>query len=148
MKRNILMIAFAFTLLVLQSCSKKDLSAPSTLQTNNSEADALATARATPAAGQYTVTRYVDEGVPSASIFRGYTFTFRSNGVLIARVNGTAYFGTWVMEDNNTKMDIEIEGTDALKEVDRNWDVVSITNTKISLNNDGGEHILVFTKQS
>jgi hypothetical protein len=145
MKRNILLIAFAFAFLFIQSCSKKDASAPASLQTNSSQTTGLATALVKPVAGQYTVTKYIEESITKTPIFKGYVFTFRNDGVLVARFNGTAYFGTWEMEDNNTKMDIDIEGTDALKELDRGWNVVFITNTKISLNQDGGRRVLVFT---
>ncbi|TKK68612.1 hypothetical protein FC093_10860 [Ilyomonas limi] len=150
--RNLVLIATAaVALLLVQSCSKKEISSPAStnasLQTNVMETSALAAARTSPAAGNYTVTKFVDDSIPSTRIFKGYVFTFRSTGRLVAKVDGSTYVGTWEMKDNNTKLELDIEGTDALKEIDRAWDVVTITNTKISLNHDGADDILVFTKQ-
>lgn len=144
MKKILFAIALAGSVF-FYSCSKQDLShpAPASIQaeqpvTSFDEQDAVA--RTSPALGNYNVKLYIDDNDTSTRIFKGYVFTFKSNGVLTSTVNNTTYKGTWQMKDGGTEMKIDITGTPALEKIDKSWDVVKITNNVITLtDNDPGE---------
>lgn len=148
MKKTLLFVALATSSLFFYSCSKQDLSTPAPHQTVTAQDEEEAIARTTPAPGNYRVSLYIDDNDTSTSIFRGYVFNFKSNGVLTATVNNVVYKGTWETKDGGRELHLRIEGTDQLEKIDKSWDVKGMTNTLITLtDNDPGEITkLVFKK--
>jgi len=152
MKKILFFVALAGSVF-FYSCSKQNLSSPAPASTQAEQAvtssdEQDAVARTSPAPGNYKVKLYIDDNDTSTRIFRGYVFTFKSNGVLTATVSNTTYRGTWEMKDGGIEMKIDITGTAALDRIDKSWHVVNITNNLITLtdNDLGGLTKLVFQR--
>ena len=130
------------------SCTKENASVPPPQQSSpSSDEPALRAgevAAANVAPGNYTVFKFIDTGDDITSDYNGYTFKFRADGVLIATTRtGTKFNGTWKLIQQQTKMAIDIHGTRALKNLsDDSWNVVSITNLKISLKKPGPDRVI------
>ncbi len=144
MKKILFAIALAGSVF-FYSCSKQNISSPAPASTQAEGAttsfdEQNAVALASPAPGMYKVKLYIDDNDTSTRTFNGYVFTFKSNGVLTATKNNTTYRGTWQMKDGGTEMKIGISGTPALEQINKSWNVASITNSVIKLtDNDQGE---------
>jgi len=135
----ILLAALAFGAMFTFSCSKSDLSKPAVVNTATTT-PSIADARVNPAPGNYKVSLYVHDGDTTTRTFKGYVFTFKNNGVLLATVGGITYTGTWESKDGGTELRLRIEGTEALHDIDKGWDVVKMTDTVIRLTDlDEGE---------
>jgi len=131
---------------VFWSCTKTEPAAPlDTQQVATSDAvDALITNNVS--TGTYKVTKFAEQGESQTSEFKGYTFDFQAGGVLRAKTNENKVVkGTWRLNEAQTRLRIDISGTDNLNDVEGDWKVVSITDTQIILRNDHPDH-LVFTK--
>ena len=148
MKKLFSLVSFAFVMILIQSCSNKEISRPVTAsQNSNAVADQNA-ALTKLAPGNYTVKLYVENGDTSTVEFIDYVFTFKANGTLLATADSITYKGKWESKNNSTQLKLDIEGTDALKDVDKGWDIVKITNVQISLKDNQGQFgdKLVFVK--
>ena len=133
------------------SCTKESpMNSGSSQQTTQTEttlqSNEVSSATVNP--GLYGVLKFVDSGDEHTAEFNGYTFRFRSDGVLIATTNtGTIFRGTWKLKNNQTKMELNISGNAALKDLDDdNWNVVKITNTRINLRKPGPDQV-IFSRQ-
>ncbi|HEX5152519.1 MAG TPA: hypothetical protein VFW07_13810 [Parafilimonas sp.] len=141
MKKIYLVIALATGSLLFYACSKQDLSRPAIpQQTVASEQEENAVTRTNPAPGDYKVKLYIDDNDTSTRVFRGYVFTFSSNGGLKATVSNKTFKGKWEIRNGGTELKLRIEGTVALDRIDKSWDVEKITNKQIIVtDNDPGE---------
>jgi hypothetical protein len=94
------------------------------------------------------VLRFIDSGDDHTTEFNGYTFDFNADGSLVAHTrNGGTFTGSWRLNSAQTRMTINISGTKALKDLDDdNWQVVRITNQRISLKKPGPDKV-VFVMQ-
>lgn len=103
-------------------------------------------------AGTWRVTLFSERGDDETGDFSGYVFTFSSGGAATAVRSGSSKPGTWSLNSNNTRFDIDFgEKTDANKplgELTDNWKVLAITGTEIRLTDDNAssEEFLTFTK--
>jgi hypothetical protein len=141
MKKIYLAIVFVTGSLFFYACSKQDLSRPATTQqTVASQQEENAITRTNPAPGDYKVKLYIDDNDTSTRVFKGYIFTFSSNGALKATVSNTTFNGEWEIRNGGTELKLRIEGTNALEKIDKSWDVEKITNQQIIVtDNDPGE---------
>lgn len=154
MKKNLLVIALLSSSLFVFSCSQKDLSSPavaaSATSADKTAQVAAAVTRTTPAPGNYKVKLYINDADTSTSLFAGYVFTFTAKGALTAKVGTKTYKGKWESKDNGTELKLDIDGTPALHEIDKSWDVTKMTNTLIDLferEHDGAANdVLTFVK--
>lgn len=109
--------------------------------------------------GTWRVTSFVDSGTDETNHFNGYNFTFGNGGVLTATNGTNTVIGTWsVTNDSSTDdssgndLDFNIGFTGPVNFLDLtdDWDIVSYSNTTISLidvsGGNGGTDTLVFTK--
>src|SRR6195952_3186612 len=86
--------------LIFQSCTTKDISKPvNATNTSSQNATAVVTLK-TPSPGNYNVPLYVENGDTSTTEFKGYVFTFKVNGVLLARVDSLSFTGKWESGNN------------------------------------------------
>ena len=98
----------------------------------------------------WVITSYVDDGNNQTSNFSGYDFTFNSDGSASATNGTTTVNGTWSYgSDNSTPKFILYFGMSSpFDELDEDWKIVSLTTSKISLDNisggDGSLSTLVF----
>ncbi|HEY1871688.1 MAG TPA: hypothetical protein VGG71_11565, partial [Chitinophagaceae bacterium] len=133
---------------IFQSCTSKEISRPVNA-TNSAQQNAVTAATLkNPSAGSYSVQLYVENGDTSTAEFKNYVFTFKANGVLIANVDIRTFTGKWESGNNGSQLKLDIKGTAALNDVNKNWDVVQITSAQISLKDNQGKFgdKLVFAK--
>ena len=123
----------------LYSCSKSDLSQPVVPATDAStakEATSVAAVQTSPTPGNYAVSLYINDTDTSTVKFTGYTFTFSANGKLTAKVGKATYTGKWEVKAKGTQLKLDIDGTPALHEINKDWNEVKLTTTIINLNHD------------
>lgn len=105
--------------------------------------------------GTWRITSYVDSGQNETNDFSGYIFTFNVNGTLTATNSTTTYSGTWSVTDsssssNDIDFNISVPETNDFEDLNDDWDIVSHSDTMISLidisGGNGGTDTLVFTK--
>tara|TARA_R110002049_G_scaffold273742_2_gene451556 strand:- start:1430 stop:1897 length:468 start_codon:yes stop_codon:yes gene_type:complete len=107
--------------------------------------------------GTWRIISYVDSGQNETNDFSGYIFTFNVNGTLTATNSTTTYSGTWSVTDsssssNNIDFNISfpVPETNDFEDLNDDWDIVSHSDTMISLidisGGNGGTDTLVFTK--
>lgn len=97
--------------------------------------------------GLYRIAKFIDTGDDETAQFNGYKFRFKANGALVATTNnGKVFTGSYALNSDQTRMEIEIEGTEALKDLDDDdWKVALLTNTRIRLTAPDPD-IVVFVK--
>ncbi|MBA3986081.1 MAG: hypothetical protein H0X63_05815 [Flavobacteriales bacterium] len=107
--------------------------------------------------GTWRITSYIDSGQDETSDFTGFNFSFNTNGNLSA-INGDIEInGTWSItndDDGNSGDDIDFNiffaAPPNFEDLTDDWDIVSMTNTRIELidisGGNGGTDNLVFTK--
>ena len=152
MKKNLLNYACLIATIAIigmsWSCTKENASVPPAQQpaplSDEPALRAGEVSAATVAPGTYTVYKFIDTGDDITPDYNGYTFKFRADGVLIATTRtGAKFNGTWKLNRDQTKMAIDITGTRALRNLrDDSWNVVSITNLKISLRKPGPDRVI------
>ena len=155
--KNRIFVATILTLsLILTSCSSDD-----TMTIDNTVL--IKQIKDNVESGTWHITSYVDSGQNETNDYTGYNFTFNANGTLTASNGSNTINGTWsVTEDDddsnddtsndNNDVDFNISFTSPpnFEELSDDWDIVSITNTKIDLidvsGGNGGTDTLTFTK--
>lgn len=150
MKRIAILPICMAMLMLAPSCTKSDSVAPPQSVSASSDEDA-ALALTQPAPGNYSVTKFVDDGVRKTNTLAGYVFIFASNGTLTANQGTQNYVGTWEIEsDGEMEIDFDSSAPNAVREIRGGWDVDRITQRKIVLTdieNDGtGSDFLTFTR--
>lgn len=113
--------------------------------------------------GTWVVSSFVDSGEDETSDFNGYTFTFLENGTITATNGTTTYEGTWHLslssddnDDDDNDIDFNISfpvpETNDFEDLNDDWDVVSHSNSTISLidisGGNGGTDTLIFEKNN
>ena len=141
MKKLFFFAATAMISLFLFSCSKSDLSQPIVNATGQAAPQQSATAAAvvvqtSPTTGNYNVALYVNDGDTSTARFTGYVFTFSADGRLTAKLGKATFTGKWEVKGKGTQLKLDIDGTPALHEINKDWNEVKLTPTIINLNHD------------
>ncbi len=113
--------------------------------------------------GSWRITSFIDSGIDDTNDFQGYSFTFNSDGSLIAE-NGTAIItGSWsVTSDDSSDDSDDYDSSDDIdfniffsappdfEELTDDWDIVSRSATRIELidisGGNGGTDTLTFEK--
>jgi hypothetical protein len=86
--------------------------------------------------GTWRVSYFIESNEDKTGDFSGYTFTFNSNGQLIATLSGANTTGSWGWDDSSSKMNISIGSSKPLSDLTDDWLVVEKTETLIKLKND------------
>jgi hypothetical protein len=108
----------------------------------------------------WIITNFNDSGQDETSNFSGYSFSFNSDGTLVATNGSNMVSGTWSVvddsssDDSNDTDDIDFNiffaSPDEFNDLSDDWDIVSKTNTKIVLihvsGGNGGTDHLTFEK--
>jgi hypothetical protein len=108
----------------------------------------------------WIITNFNDSGQDETSNFNGYTFSFNSNGTLVATNGSNMVSGTWSIvddssnDDSNDNDDIDFNiffaSPDEFTDLSEDWNIVSKTNTVIVLTHvsggNGGTDHLTFEK--
>lgn len=145
-----LLLAMSFSLMSF-TCSDDD---DGNNQDNSQE---IAEIEADIQAGTWVVTSYIDSGDNETNDFSGYGFTFGNDGVLTASNGTTTYNGTWsVTNSSSSSNDIDfniffpVPDDHDFEDLNDDWDVISHSNTMVSLRDvsggDGSVDTLVFER--
>ena len=102
--------------------------------------------------GTWRVTHFSERSNNETSDFSGYTFTFQSNGKVLASKNGIIKEGNWSESTGSQKLTIDLgvkeDSNKPLGELSDEWVILSKTSTKINLadDNSSSNELLEFTK--
>ncbi len=103
----------------------------------------------------FIITKFIDSGTDETGYFSCYSFTFNSDGSLVATSNTNTYTGTWSVtnsssDDSSNELDFNINFnlTNNFEELNDDWDIISSTQNKIELidvsGGNGGTDYLTF----
>jgi hypothetical protein len=103
----------------------------------------------TAGAGQWRITSFMEDGVDETQDFNGYIFEFDSGSVLTATNGSNNLVGTWTVtgddsgDDDMDELDdldfnIAFTNPSAFQELSEDWEIVSVSNTKIELRHTSG----------
>lgn len=133
-----LFVVLGFSAIMLGGCTKKD-----------SDVDSVAEAVTN---GTWRVTHFSERANNETDDFAGYTFTFQSNGKVLASKNGVIKEGNWSESTSSKRLFIDLgvknDANKPLGELTDDWVITSKTETKISLTDDNvsSNELLEFTK--
>ncbi|MBT0607391.1 hypothetical protein KIV10_04285 [Aequorivita echinoideorum] len=111
--------------------------------------------------GNWRITYYFDTDQEETNHFTGYIFTFNSNNSLVAVKGDNSVTGTWSITNgsssdddggssNDTDFNIFFSSPADFEELSDDWDIISISNSKIELTDvsggNGGTDFLTFEK--
>ncbi len=105
-----------------------------------------------PINGQWLVSRYLDKDRDRTSYYAGFSFDFKSTGVLTATKGSTVVNGSWKKynDSGKTKLDIIFPDIQRMAELNEDWEVLNQTSNSILLKNvsggNGGISYLDFKK--
>ena len=152
--RPIVTIVIVFLLtVVFIACSKDDNN--NNNDTNNTAAEIQETSNLM-ISSDWIITNFNDSGQDETSNFNGYSFSFNSNGTLVATNGSTMVSGTWSVtddsssDDSNDSDDIDFNiffaAPDEFNDLSDDWDIVSKNSTKgvlieVSGGNGGTDHL-------
>ncbi|TCK67931.1 hypothetical protein DFQ05_1714 [Winogradskyella wandonensis] len=159
MKKGFYYSAIVMLSLTLMStqCSSDDDAGP--FDNSQEIAEIVSTAES----GTWRITNFNDSGQDETSDFNGYNFSFNSDGSLVATNGTNTVSGTWsVTDDSNSSDDsssnddidfnifFPVPETNDFEDLNDDWDIVSISNTRIELidvsGGNGGTDLLTFQK--
>ena len=156
MKNNFFLITLMIGLLVVTGCSSDDT-------TTIDNAALIKQIEDTIESGTWHITSYVDSGQNETNDYTGYNFTFNANGTLTASNGSNTINGTWSVteddddsnddnsnDDNDVDFNISFTSPPNFEELSDDWDIMSISNTKMELidvsGGSGETDSLSFTK--
>ena len=102
--------------------------------------------------GSWKVTRYLDKDKNRTSYYTGYSFDFKSGGVITATNGSTIIQGSWknIVDSGKSKMDFTFPVQNKFDELNDDWEVILQNATSIQLKNvsggNGGTSYLDFGK--
>ncbi|PZF74382.1 hypothetical protein [Taibaiella soli] len=146
-----------FLLPVFGSCNKDKAAnatantTASTLTTGSSTgATNGSTSGSTTQTGGWKITQFTQGGVDQTSQFSGYTFVFKTTGLVVVTNGTTTVNGAWRTEtdDRQAKMDIDFDHTNLFEALDDDWTINQNNATTIQLQDveNGVTDFLTFTK--
>ena len=149
MKNRMLVLLF---ILVIGACDDD----------SNSSNSKITDVKTTAINGQWKVTYFFDTDSDETDDFNNYVFEFGSNDVITGTKGSTAYSGSWSVTDDDSGDDnsngnfddidfnIAFASPPDFEELTEDWEIISLTNTKIELRHvsggNGGTDLLTFEK--
>ena len=100
--------------------------------------------------GVWSVSSYLDNDMDETIDYNGYNLTFNTDGTVVAD-NGAPINGTWSVQNAGNKFVLDFGSSIPFDEFNDDWDVISVSDTQIQLQDvsggDGGTDTLIFNKQ-
>lgn len=100
--------------------------------------------------GVWSVSSYLDNGIDETIDYNGYNLTFNTDGTAVAD-NGAQINGTWSIQNAGNKFVLDFGSSIPFDEFNDDWDVISVTDSQIQLQDvsggGGGTDTLIFNKQ-
>lgn len=143
--KNIFKISLLLMMGFLYSCSSNDSSStdPQVVNPTNVQTTAVI--------DTWRITNFMDGTRNETSNYTGYVFTFLANGSATAVKNSITTNGTWssFTDSSRVKFVLNFGSTAPLDELSEDWKVISLTLTKIELedtSSDGSRDLLTFER--
>jgi len=150
MINRIVLGMFLITIMIVTSCTSED-NAGIIIDTAN-----IQQISNTAKSGTWRITSFIDSGNNETANFVGYDFTFNDNGAITASNGSNVINGTWSVSNgsssnsNDVDFDITFVAPNNFEDLSEDWDIVSISDTKINLihisGGNGGTDTLIFEK--
>ena len=150
MINRIVLSVFLLSVIIVTSCTSED-NGGIIIDTSN-----IQQMSETAKSGTWRITSFVDSGKNETANFTGYDFNFNDNGTLSATKDPNTINGTWSITNgsssnsSNVDFDIAFASPNNFEELSEDWDIVSISNSKIDLihvsGGNGGTDTLTFEK--
>lgn len=101
---------------------------------------------------EWIVGTYLEDGIDETAQFNGFEFTFETTGTVIAMNGSTTINGSWSSLSNGSELLLDFDENEPLDELnDDDWDVISISDTQVELQDvsggGGGTDTLILIKQ-
>jgi hypothetical protein len=104
-----------------------------------------------PAAGNWTVIAYTNQGVDETPDFGGYIFVFNTDGTFTATRKQVSVTGNWSRGNDAGRQKLVLTISSAadahLAELNDDWNISLMTDSNVNLLDDKGQHDLRFQKQ-
>ena len=147
LKSMLLFLSLGFVL----SCSKTN---DNQENTENSDVSQIEN---TVQSGTWRISYFYDTDHEETTNFSGYTFTFKTDGNLVATNGNTTVSGTWSISDNSSSSSSEekhfnifFTAPPDFENLSDDWTILSVTNLEIKLTDvsggNGGTDFLTFEK--
>lgn len=126
------------------ACSKDDENTPEPINSGN--------VTSTLTKGPFYVSFFKEDGNIKTSNFNNYTFVFDANGGTTVNTPGGTATGTWSVgnDDSKTKVVFNFGAGNPLEKLNEDWEVLSITNSQISMRHisggNGGVYLLTISR--
>ncbi|SRX75809.1 hypothetical protein [Aequorivita antarctica] len=142
MKRILILLA----IIVFASCSSNDDSG----NVNTNEFEPIKT---TLPQGEWMVSKLIDGQSDHTTDFESFIFNFSEDGTVAATNDLFTESGTWAYDNSSNsaeKLVLLFSETTPFDEINDDWDIVSVSNSKIELSDvsggNGDVKLLTFTK--
>ena len=158
-KRKIVNLIIVFLLMATFLACSNDDSTNNNNDSNNIDTEIQQTSNLM-TSSDWIITNFNDSGQDETSNFNGYSFSFNSDGTLVATNGSDMVAGTWSIvddssnDDSNDNDDIDFNiffaSPDDFNDLSDDWNIVSKTNSTIVLidvsGGNGGTDHLTFEK--
>lgn len=129
--KNKFLALLLITTVAFFSCKKQDPLVPVKPETTTSTAS---TNNPNFTRGQWKVELFQEDGIDGATGFRGYLFTFNSDGTVSVKKDNDVMNGNWSTVKNNNEMKFTLGfSTSPLDDLNGQWDVKYETDVRIAL---------------
>ncbi len=139
-------ILILFAVIALAACSSKD--DPGNANTNEFEQ-----IKTTLPQGEWKVTNLTDGQSDHTADFESFIFTFNEDGTVAATNDLFTEAGTWAYNNTSSsaeKLVLQFSESTPFDEINDDWNIVSVNNSKIELSDvsggNGDVKLLTFTK--
>ena len=103
--------------------------------------------------GEWEVSKLIEDGTDQTIAFESFVFNFNADGTLRAQNDLFTENGTWVYDNSDSgseNLNLQFSGTTPFEKIHKNWEIVSVSNSKIELSYDnvdtGDTELLTFSK--
>lgn len=139
-------ILILITAIVFTACSSGDDSGDA----NTNEFEQIET---TLPQGQWKISKLIDGQSDHTADFQSFDFTFNVDGTATAQNDLFTENGTWAYDNSSSSSEeliLQFGQTTPFDKINDDWDIVSVSNTKIELSDvsggNGDIELLTFTK--
>ncbi len=95
------------------------------------------------------MTLFEEDGINETSDYSAYSFTYKTDGSVIATLSSASVNGSWKSEKDDDHVDFILTLPVPLDDLSDDWEVLSNTSTKLELKDvsgDGSIDLLTFEK--
>lgn len=142
MKRILILLA----VVVIASCSSDD-------DSGNANTNEFEEIKTTLPQGEWMVSKLIDGQSDHTTDFESFVFSFGEDGSVVAQNDLFTENGTWTYDNssnNGEELVLQFSETTPFDEINDDWNIVSVSNSKIELSDvsggNGDVKLLTFTK--